>query len=228
MNSNDNKNFVDKPFRVVPGGQYDEFGFYYTPNGSFWDPDGVYFNQEGFDKHGGYYDEHLEYRPGQGWIDELMCYQDEKHEILGSRPNKGGPRNNRRGDYDDMLDEAGDELDDIDELYEEIDYEKLMQEEFRKDQSRHHQEQPHKVHTGRHMIQQNQQAQQIKPNEIKVDYNQKPSQPQKTQPEVKVTPDQLFNKIPPKLEFQITEIGDSDGEEVVRKEKHIEVDSLFK
>ena len=228
MSSNDNKNFVDKPFRVVPGGQYDEFGFYYTPNGSFWDPDGVYFNQDGLDKHGGYYDEHLEYRPGEGWIDELMCYDDEKQEIIGNRNNKVGRRNNKRGDYDDIIDEAGDELDDIDELYEEIDFEKLMIEEVRKDQSRQYHQLPHKVHTGKHMIQMNQQGPQLKLNEAKVENIQKFSHSQKTQPDIKVTPDQLFNKIPPKLEFQITEIGDSDGEEVVRKEKHIEVDSLFK
>ena len=41
------------------------------------DPDGVNFNNEGYDKHGGYYNENLEYQPGKGWIPELMCYEDE-------------------------------------------------------------------------------------------------------------------------------------------------------
>ena len=76
------KTFVDKPFKECEGGYYDENNFYITPNGSFWDPDGVYFNTEGVDRHGGYYDDHLEYHPGKGWIQELMCYEDEKEAEL--------------------------------------------------------------------------------------------------------------------------------------------------
>lgn len=71
------KEFIDKPFKECKGGYYDNNNFYITPNGSFWDPDGVYFNNEGYDKHGGYYNENLEYQPGKGWIPELMCYEDE-------------------------------------------------------------------------------------------------------------------------------------------------------
>lgn len=29
-----NKTFVDRRFEEVPGGEYDEFGFYHTPEGS--------------------------------------------------------------------------------------------------------------------------------------------------------------------------------------------------
>ena len=76
------KTFVDKPFKECEGGYYDANNFYITPNGSFWDPDGVYFNTEGVDRHGGYYDDHLEYHPGKGWIQELMCYEDEKEAEL--------------------------------------------------------------------------------------------------------------------------------------------------
>jgi hypothetical protein len=66
-----------REFKEVEGGKYDDLGFYRTPNGSFWDPDGIYFNKEGKDSHGGYYDNNFEYHPGDGWIDSMMCYQDE-------------------------------------------------------------------------------------------------------------------------------------------------------
>lgn len=72
-----NPKLKQREFKEVDGGKYDDFGFYRTPNGSFWDPDGVYFNREGKDSHGGYYDNKFEYHPGEGWIDSLMCYQDE-------------------------------------------------------------------------------------------------------------------------------------------------------
>ena len=58
-------------------GEYDDEGFFTTPNGSFWDPDGVYFNREGYDKHGGYYDDNDEYIPGKGWNEVNNCYEDE-------------------------------------------------------------------------------------------------------------------------------------------------------
>jgi hypothetical protein len=36
MNSRGNKqqNFIEREFQEVEGGNYDEYGFYYTPNGS--------------------------------------------------------------------------------------------------------------------------------------------------------------------------------------------------
>jgi len=29
-----NKNFIERPFIEVPGGEYDEYGFYHNPDGS--------------------------------------------------------------------------------------------------------------------------------------------------------------------------------------------------
>ena len=46
------KPFVERILDDYVEGEYDDEGFFNTPNGSFWDPDGVYFNREGFDKHG--------------------------------------------------------------------------------------------------------------------------------------------------------------------------------
>lgn len=73
--------FKDRSFEEVPGGKYDDEGFYRTPNGSFWDPSKVYFNREGFDDHQGRYDEKMTYIPGPGWVEEYMCYEDELDEI---------------------------------------------------------------------------------------------------------------------------------------------------
>ena len=73
---NEKKIFVEKIFNDDIEGEYDEEGFFITPNGSFWDPDGVYFNEEGYDKHGGYY-EKGEYIPGKGWDEDNNCYKDE-------------------------------------------------------------------------------------------------------------------------------------------------------
>lgn len=119
----------NKPFQEVAGGEYDPYGFYYTPNGSFWDPDGVHFSAEGFDAHGGFYDEKLEYIPGAGWITELLCYEDEKDSVLNSL--KPGGQHTPLGllpeaaDEEDLFDEEGD----VDEIYEDIDYDKLIREE---------------------------------------------------------------------------------------------------
>ena len=81
MENNNNKNkkvFIERELNDDVEGDYDEDGFFNTPNGSFWDPDGVYFNREGFDKHGGYYDEKTqEYIPGKGWDEVNNCYKDE-------------------------------------------------------------------------------------------------------------------------------------------------------
>jgi hypothetical protein len=74
------KTFVERIFHDDLEGEYDDEGFFTTPNGSFWDPDGVYFNREGYDKHGGYYDDNDEYVPGKGWDEENNCYKDELNE----------------------------------------------------------------------------------------------------------------------------------------------------
>ena len=78
------KTFVEKIFHDDIEGEYDDQGFFNTPNGSFWDPDGVYFNREGFDKHGGYYDENNVYIPGKGWDEENNCYKDELDDEFAS------------------------------------------------------------------------------------------------------------------------------------------------
>lgn len=92
-----NKQF-NRKFEEVEGGKYDKFGFYRTPNGSFWDCDGVYFNKEGKDAHGGFYDENYEYHPGDGWIESLMCYEDEVDPNF--QPNDQQHDDYEDGDYD--------------------------------------------------------------------------------------------------------------------------------
>ena len=72
------KPFIEREWTEDTKGEYDQDGFFVTPNGSFWDADNVYFNREGFDRHGGRYDEHGEYIPGEGWDDNLNCYESEK------------------------------------------------------------------------------------------------------------------------------------------------------
>ena len=121
------QNSKNIPFQEVQGGEYDPYGFYYTPSGSFWDPDGISFNAEGYDAHGGFYDEKLEYVPGPGWISELLCYEDEKDSVLNSikSPNQQRPLGLLAEADEDDFDEEGD----IDGIYEEIDYDKLMLEE---------------------------------------------------------------------------------------------------
>jgi hypothetical protein len=119
--------------QIVPGGEYDNYGFYYIPDGSFWDPDGIYFNKDGYDCHGGYYSENLEYCPGPGWIDELMCYEDEKQEVLkkmGINANDLDKNENDNYINADEYDEEGD-LDE-DNFYDEIDYEKLLEAQYEK------------------------------------------------------------------------------------------------
>ena len=76
------KKFIEREWTKEIEGHFDNDGFFITPNGSFWDPDYVYFNREGFDKHGGRYDENGEYIPGEGWDDELNCYESEKDDDL--------------------------------------------------------------------------------------------------------------------------------------------------
>jgi hypothetical protein len=104
------KDFREKQFSEVPGGYYDNYGFYFTPNGSFWDPDGVYFNREGNDKHGGKYDDNMEYIPGPGWLADYMCYEDEKDNYI---------EDDDHADYREDCDELND-------LYEDIDYDEIL------------------------------------------------------------------------------------------------------
>ena len=59
-------------------GEFDEDGFFTTPNGSFWDMDGEYFNHFGYDIHGEKYIDKLDYIPGPTWIEELGCYPEDK------------------------------------------------------------------------------------------------------------------------------------------------------
>ena len=76
-NNKKTKIFVERELNDDVVGEYDDEGFFNTPNGSFWDPDGVYFNKEGYDRHGGYYDDNQEYVPGKGWDEVNNCYKDE-------------------------------------------------------------------------------------------------------------------------------------------------------
>ena len=88
------KPFIEREWTEDIEGKLDEDGFFVTPNGSFWDQDYVYFNREGFDRHGGRYDENGEYIPGEGWDDNLNCYESEKEEY------------NNEKDEDNELDEG--------------------------------------------------------------------------------------------------------------------------
>jgi len=278
------QNLKNKTFQEVPGGEYDPYGFYYTPDGSFWDPDGVYFNSEGYDVHGGYYDEKLEYVPGPGWISELLCYEDEKDQVLNSI--KFGVKQTPLGhlqeaDAEDELDEEGD----IDEIYEEIDYDKLMREEERRMNSHsalssayHNKDKesieagnnqqnqvlqaPPKVYNPRDVAQShinnmknlsndlnnlnikyesgkshninnliNSDSSNNKKNDtINNEINEnKTLEVEKEKPVI--TADMLFNKIPENLKPKKSEDKSAgnvnSGENVVKKETRIEVDSLF-
>jgi hypothetical protein len=60
-------------------GYYDEFGFYILVNeegkdrGDFYDPNGFYFDLEGYDEFGGYYDDDLNYVPGEEYKAEYYA-----------------------------------------------------------------------------------------------------------------------------------------------------------
>ena len=110
-NDKNSKVFIERELNDEVEGEYDEEGFFNTPNGSFWDPDGVYFNKEGYDKHGGYYDEQTqEYVPGKGWDEANNCYKDEIN--------------------DDYYDEYGSDHDDLeDDGYGDIDLDQIQDEE---------------------------------------------------------------------------------------------------
>ena len=106
------KDFVEREWNDNTEGDYDENGFFVTPNGSLWDPDGVYFNKDGFDKHGGYYDDNNEYIPGEGWDEANNCYVDELN------------------DLDDDYEYESDHDDEEDDGFGDIDMDKIQDEEL--------------------------------------------------------------------------------------------------
>ena len=69
--------FIDRSFHEVDGGDYDNNGFYITPEGSFWDLEGNYFNKYGYDRNGGEYNGLGIYLPGEGWNEEFECYEED-------------------------------------------------------------------------------------------------------------------------------------------------------
>ena len=102
-NSHPGHKFIERVFTDDIEGDYDEDGFFITPNGSFWDPDGVYFNRQGYDKHGGYYDDsNGEYVPGKGWDHVNNCYYDDDDDFYEDEEEEGHYGYN---DDDDLLDE---------------------------------------------------------------------------------------------------------------------------
>ena len=102
-NSHPGHKFIERVFTDDIEGDYDEDGFFITPNGSFWDPDGVYFNRQGYDKHGGYYDDsNGEYVPGKGWEHVNNCYYDDDDDFYEDEEEEGHYGYN---DDDDLLDE---------------------------------------------------------------------------------------------------------------------------
>ena len=66
------ESFIEKEWTEETEGEYDNDGFFITPNGSFWDPDGIYFNSDGYDRHGGRYDSDGVYQPGEGWDENII------------------------------------------------------------------------------------------------------------------------------------------------------------
>ena len=98
--------FIEKEWTEDTPGEYDNDGFFVTPNGSFWDPDGVYFNKEGYDKHGGRYDSDGEYMPGEGWDEKNNCYESEieDYDEFDDQENDFGNNINKMN-FDDNLDD---------------------------------------------------------------------------------------------------------------------------
>jgi hypothetical protein len=237
MNNTNNEGSVKKPiereFEEVQGGAYDNFGFYTTPNGSFWDPDGIYFNRDGFDKHGGYYDPNMEYHPGKGWIEELLCYEDEKDEVIKHMPGAGQPRPRGRvqGGEEDFLGEGDDGDDLLDDLYDEVDFDKIIRND---EQYEHTEPQPHQVYRPKGNTNLN--TVEKRPENDKITNTNQTS----TTADV-ITPEMLFNKIPDnKKPIQVNNdntsnmtnipgaTNKSDDPVSVRKENKVELDSLFK
>ena len=83
----------DQTFEVE-GGYYDDYDFYYLPDGSFYDPDGFYFNSKGYDKNGGYYDDHAVYHEGKVNTYPKETYQKRKNYYGG-----GGRYNKSYNNY---------------------------------------------------------------------------------------------------------------------------------
>ena len=110
-----NSNFVEREWNEGIKGEYDEDGFFITPNGSFWDPDEVYFNREGYDKHGGRYNDDGEYIPGKGWDNENNCYESEKEDDFDEfdEEEEGFNKNFNIGN-EEAIDDLEDDLFDID------------------------------------------------------------------------------------------------------------------
>ncbi len=63
--------FIERQWTEDNKEEYDNDGFFITPNGSFWEPDGVYFNRDGVDKHGGKYNDKGEYVLLQSEIEDF-------------------------------------------------------------------------------------------------------------------------------------------------------------
>jgi hypothetical protein len=206
---------MDRPFEITPGGNYDENGFYYTPNGSFWDPDGVHFNREGIDRHGGFYDEELEYHPGPGWIEELMCYDDEKDEYLKRIVPQKGHRRHHRNEYDDLFDDA-DDNDDLDDIYEDLDIDKVIQDDPKHQNVNQNEFKVYKPHMNYNV----QQSHQITANVTTKSEVSNINQLNINNNELKISPDLLFNKIPDNLKQEV--------KKEKQVERQIQVDSLFK
>lgn len=76
-NFNNNSEFDFIPEPDEQNGFYDMYGNFFFNEGGFIDLNGNYFNKQGLDKYGGTYNEYDEYIPGEGWIPELQCYEQE-------------------------------------------------------------------------------------------------------------------------------------------------------
>jgi hypothetical protein len=85
------KDFIVRDFIEVPGGFYDDLGFYTTPNGSnnclkkvfgipmeytLTEKDSISMVRR-VSFLGGYYDDNCEYIPGEGWDETNHCYRTE-------------------------------------------------------------------------------------------------------------------------------------------------------
>jgi hypothetical protein len=126
-----------------------------------------------------------------------MCYEDEKEEIMKRCvPQKG--RKFNRNEFDDLYDDM-DDLDEIDDLYEHVDIDKVIQDESIKN-----------------YVDNNENVKVYKPIQNQIYQNNHQNLSNNNQPEEKVSPDQLFNKIPENLQPKKS------------VEKQIEVDALFK
>ena len=219
-------NSKNKPMQQVPGGQFDNFGFYHTPDGSFWDPDGIHFNSEGLDSHGGYYSESLEYCPGPGWIEELMCYEDEKQEVLKGLE-IGGRKNDARNEED--FDDEGD----VNDIYEELDFDKLLNLQNDKfddvDLNKEAKPEPEKkkVYNPKNAMNMNTNINQYKNNVITSVKEENEKEIPEKKEEMKITPDMLFNKIPDNLKPKNIDTSKENKQIMTKVEKKIEIDSLF-